>query len=530
MDGERVMRGNILIVRHLPSSLDASEKENLLKHFGAVSVKCMANHGRMKHTAFANFENHNAASQALGRLHQMNVLGHTLTVQFAKTRRQIAIGTPSISDKYQPSIISNGEETEKKDGRSESISVEDMQTKRIMKTIGMAPDFGLSHPINPRLKYHYPPPTVSILSNIVNALASVPKFYVQTLHLMNKMSLPAPFGPLTPAPPLEDDQIVVPPEPEDNAPAEMEVSSSSEGSEMESDEESRELSKKRHLQLGHAAVKRPSKKKPAAQRKRPRLQDMIATAAAARSIPLTDTTPAVGGVTRKEVFDPTQVPKKPEIRLAESITSAVERQIQQGQISTVEDTPAPTNAPVTEEIGGFGTFQPPLKPSDAGEEDQEDEEEEEEEQEEEGPESAEFITREQLKKRLSKEEIKHISVFKNYTPGEPTTRLYVKNLAKQIEEKDLKFIFGRYVDWTSPLDKDMFNIQLMKQGRMKGQAFVGLPSELAAQRALRDTNGLLVHDKPIVVSFARSAKPKEKEDPKQKKKEAAKKPREARRI
>lgn len=47
MDGERVMRGNILIVRHLPSSLDASEKENLLKHFGAVSVKCMANYGRL---------------------------------------------------------------------------------------------------------------------------------------------------------------------------------------------------------------------------------------------------------------------------------------------------------------------------------------------------------------------------------------------------------------------------------------------------------------------------------------------------
>ena len=35
--------------------------------------------------------------------------------------------------------------------------------------------------------------------------------------------------------------MVVPPEPVDNSPAEMEVSSSSEGSEMESDEESREL-------------------------------------------------------------------------------------------------------------------------------------------------------------------------------------------------------------------------------------------------------------------------------------------------
>ena len=28
-----------------------------------------------------------------------------------------------------------------------------------------------------------------------------------------------------------------------------------------------------------------------------------------------------------------------------------------------------------------------------------------------------------------------ISAFKNYTPGEPTCRLYIKNLAKAVEEK-----------------------------------------------------------------------------------------------
>lgn len=28
-----------------------------------------------------------------------------------------------------------------------------------------------------------------------------------------------------------------------------------------------------------------------------------------------------------------------------------------------------------------------------------------------------------------------MSVFKNYEPGEPTCRLYVKNVAKQVEEK-----------------------------------------------------------------------------------------------
>lgn len=44
---------------------------------------------------------------------------------------------------------------------------------------------------------------------------------------------------------------------------------------------------------------------------------------------------------------------------------------------------------------------------------------------------------------------------------------------------------------------------LMKEGRMKGQAFVGLPSEQSAEKALRETNGYVLHDKPlIVVSFS----------------------------
>lgn len=33
-----------------------------------------------------------------------------------------------------------------------------------------------------------------------------------------------------------------------------------------------------------------------------------------------------------------------------------------------------------------------------------------------------------------------MSVFKNYEPGEPTCRLYVKNIAKQVEEKVSTFI------------------------------------------------------------------------------------------
>lgn len=33
-----------------------------------------------------------------------------------------------------------------------------------------------------------------------------------------------------------------------------------------------------------------------------------------------------------------------------------------------------------------------------------------------------------------------MSVFKNYESGEPTCRLYVKNIAKQVEEKVSAFV------------------------------------------------------------------------------------------
>lgn len=44
-----------------------------------------------------------------------------------------------------------------------------------------------------------------------------------------------------------------------------------------------------------------------------------------------------------------------------------------------------------------------------------------------------------------------------------------------------------------------FDIVLMKEGRMKGQAFIGLPSEQSAEKARRETNGYVLSDKPLVV-------------------------------
>lgn len=87
--------------------------------------------------------------------------------------------------------------------------------------------------------------------------------------------------------------------------------------------------------------------------------------------------------------------------------------------------------------------------------------------------------------------MKRISVFRNYEAGEPTCRLYVKNIAKQVEEKvggcypplrhpgadplpgtdcstssvlngslflpkDLKYIYGRYIDASSQPERNMY--------------------------------------------------------------------------
>ena len=48
----------------------------------------------------------------------------------------------------------------------------------------------------------------------------------------------------------------------------------------------------------------------------------------------------------------------------------------------------------------------------------------------------------------------------------------------------------------------------MNEGRLKGQAFITLQSIKLADKAIDETNGYILKDKPLVVQFARSAKKK----------------------
>ncbi|XP_038160164.1 RNA-binding region-containing protein 3 isoform X1 [Cyprinodon tularosa] len=484
-----------LLVRHLPAELQQDEKEDLLKYFGAESVRVFSNRGRLKHAAFATFKTEKMAAKALSRLHQLQILDRTLVVEFAKGQDNITVlKDPPVSDGH----VKEKQKTQ-----------ESKQPNIPLIETGVSPSLGMKFHSNPTLKYLYPPPSNSILTNITHALIAVPKFYVQVLHLMNKMNLPCPFGPVTARPPMFEllppapPFPMPPPFPPDYPPLpeeQLELASEEE-SEYESEDDEDKERIVRLMGLVNQACKRPLRAKTASKRKKPKIKDLL-------YIPKPDSQSA-------PVLQPSDVfenpnpagPKKIEFHISVPEVAAVVEGGGSGQPDTAggqageiesESIPSSGNQEVTL-AEGFGKLYPSAQTNQQQEENSDDEQDL----------MSDVISRRELEKgRLSRDEIKRMSVFKNYEAGEPTCRLYVKNIAKQVEEKDLRYIYGRYINPSSEAERNMFDIVLMKEGRMKGQAFIGLPNELSAEKALRETNGFVLHDKPLVVQFARSARPK----------------------
>ncbi|XP_006884539.1 PREDICTED: RNA-binding protein 40-like [Elephantulus edwardii] len=482
--------GRTLLVRHLPAELTAEEKEDLLKYFGAQSVRVLSDKGRLKHTAFATFPNEGTALKALTRLHQLKLLGHTLVVEFAKDQGQSHSLSPSNTEKRKRSDDPIEDDKEKKEVGF--LTVEN----------GIAPNHGLTFPLNPCLKYTYPPPSSTILANIVNAMASVPKFYVQVLHLMNKMNLPAPFGPITARPPLYEDYMPLhaplpptSPQPPEKPPLpdEDEELSSQESEYESSDDEDRQRVTKL-VELANLQPKRPKPVKQRHVRKKRKVKDMLKTPS---SVLHSNLHPVL---LPSDVFDQPQPVgnKKIEFHISTGMPGATKKDLEKEENCEEENHDLPDNEVDTTNTGFGKIFPTPnLNITEDVKEDSD-----------EMP--SEFISRKELEKgKISKEEMETLSIFRSYEPGEPNCRLYVKNLAKHVQEKDLKYIFGRYVDFSSETERIMFDIRLMKEGRMKGQAFIGLPNEKAAAKALKEANGYVLLGKPMVIQFARSARPKQ---------------------
>ncbi|XP_068637308.1 U11/U12 small nuclear ribonucleoprotein 65 kDa protein [Aristolochia californica] len=434
-----------LLVRHLPEAISGDTLSRFFSHYGASSVRPCAG-GRLRNCVFVDFKKEASALQAQSQLNRLRFLGKVLSVERAGGQipckeKLLSEGKLGKNSTPPASSVNNAQVT----GSISKVSI----ACSIPISEPIAPKLGVEYPFSPHLKYAYPPPDGNILTNIVNALIAVPRFYTQVLHLMNKMNIPAPFRMALPTPPLPPPVPPPPPPPQSPPPPPPPPAKatfnrkdlSSDESELEfSDEGDAAEESRAHKRAKREAIVGPAIDKGVAHE-------------------------AVG--LRPSTLVPKEIPlikkKHPvlQIRIASKPV--------QGET-------------MSEELG--------IKGQD--------------EQQNEGLEVIQYANRQEIENgKLPPEEILSLPMFKNYTSGNPAKVLYIKNLAKDVSVDDFYFIFGSFFG-SIEAARNALNVKLMQEGRMRGQAFVTFPSVDLAQNALNLVNGYVFKGKPMIIQFGRN--------------------------
>ncbi|XP_034686345.1 U11/U12 small nuclear ribonucleoprotein 65 kDa protein-like isoform X2 [Vitis riparia] len=366
------------------------------------------------------------ASQALRQLNGLRFLGKVLLVERANK--------PTEDDKQKSEALFGKDLTKPasliKDFTMARDLGEGLKSSSLPASEPIAARLGIDYPFPPHLEYAYPPPDGNILTNIVNALIAVPRFYVQVLHLMNKMNIPAPFRMALPTPPLPPPVPAPPPPPPPPEAARPNLEGLSSGeSEMESsdgevDGKAYSPGPPRETKPGRKCVKREAIVGPGVDK------DVAHE--------------AVG------VKPATLVPK--EIPMIKKKNPVLQIKIAPKVITEHKDECSIMKESEDSEKEDFD-----LK---------------------------HYATLEELKNgKLPPEEILSLPMFKNYMAGNPAPVLYIKNLAKDVIVDDFYFIFGSLFGSVDAA-KSGLSVKLMQEGRMRGQAFVTFPSVELAHHAL----------------------------------------------
>lgn len=455
-----------LLIKNFPQKFSGTDKQDFLKLFGSKSVTCL--YGKLQNSCFAEFPDVASTQQALETLHQFEVLGQRLVAEYAKPVHKELASKIEAQKAFEKTVFETDEKTKKEKTTTKN------QENELGFPVGIASNLGLNHNFPNHLNYKYPEPTVQILTNIANALATIPKFYTLVLHLMNKMNLPPPFTGSTPTPPVQGDSVNLHDACVDTF--DLHTFVSSDESEIESDSETKKHEIYQHSQTATELGQKRKRLRTVAQFNQQRIN---ASKTKHSDLPV------------QSAFELGSSVKRLEFKLGASIKEAVEKK-SQPQI----------NYNVFDERGQFGKIEPlhkiqePMLESDEECEKHSSDEE-----------SPDYISSKQLHdNRITKEAILAMNQFKNYKEGDQTNRLYVKNLGKQVTESDLLYIFKRFLLHRSEEEKHKLEIRLMQEGRMKGQAFVTFPDEKIAENALKATHGYVLQDKPMVIQYGRSGK------------------------
>ncbi|RWR80036.1 RNA recognition motif domain-containing protein [Cinnamomum micranthum f. kanehirae] len=135
---------------------------------------------RMRNCAFVDFKDAAIASQAQSQLNRLRFLGKVLSVERAgkalsdnknrESEGQLAKDSSSSAASLLKGTPITGNVAKGNIPGSEPISEP------------IAPRLGVDYQFPPHLEYAYPPPDGNILTNIVNALIAVPRFYTQVVR------------------------------------------------------------------------------------------------------------------------------------------------------------------------------------------------------------------------------------------------------------------------------------------------------------------------------------------------------------
>ncbi|TPX72847.1 hypothetical protein SpCBS45565_g00195 [Spizellomyces sp. 'palustris'] len=458
-----------LLVRNIPLDELPVGKDitEFFLQFGAKDVRVLRG-AKMRNCAFVRFSSSAEASAALSRLRRISLFGRKLKVEYAQA-------------------LDGSAQEEAKCASSDTAPL----------PVTIAPQLGIDWSSSPSLVYRYPSPTPDILRNIMRSIAAVPKLYTQVLHLMNKMNLPPPFEHVAEesSKKLRHTQQPLQRTSQGKKRHRDELLASDE-SELDSEEDVRPTKVKKSAMEGPALqqhMRRPPTMElvtptppilPVAHRVP--FHSSVTVGASAHQWNFS-VQPAPPGMTLSTLLVPSLATSDPKIyNLRRPVAPpllnfppgpplAFYRPPVTMLSAMVLRPPSQRSLPVTESV---------TKESVPGNEM--------------STVHQDVISLVELQThRLSITDLMKIPSFSKYTRGDPSPVLYVKNLNhKKVSEADLRRIFGRF--HTSG-DIESLDIKLMKDGRMKGQAFVRYRSTDAATEALDNIHGFVLHDKPMVI-------------------------------
>lgn len=491
-----------LQIKNFPPELTDAEKEEFLLHFGAANVRIITSKTKRNSVSYARFKSKEVARNVMCSLHQIRVLNHYLSVKYAEHG---GMGESPSEPKCASSAV-----------LGITTSTEDENKKHFKSFVNRMHAFnrwvGFNQPTPSHLKYSYPGPNRATINNIAHALASVPKFYTQVLHLMNRMNFPPPFANEAPPPvnlhqppPSVNNQVPsVLPQP----PLPPKLRGSDEESEMESDPESPTRPKEIIPN-----IKRPQKQSiiPGKIVKRPKLTiQPINDAKIIHNIEMAQKQQQQSTIsTKDDVFEHVDAIqpsiKRIELKLTTDNLAKLAKAKQPEMKQQVKDEKPPSPLPPAKPLVDLQLTTDSLdKMAQVMEANMEEEEalvNMEELMDDEAEAEEELV-------KLTPEEIAGLAVFRNYQAGAPTAKLYIKNISKTVDTDRLDRLYRRFNVNPARADVDIdedptFDVRLMQEGRMKGQAFITFCSAVAAETALIETNGIVLDDKPLVVVFGK---------------------------